>query len=539
MDDFLKSIKWMVITGGVLSGLGKGAANAALGRLLRDGNTIVPIKCDGYLNVDPGTMNPYEHGEVFVLDDGGEVDMDFGHYERFMNINCKKTWNLTSGKIFNQILSKERRGDYLGKTIQVIPHVIDQIKNNFYEIARKERPDIMMIEIGGTVGDIENSWFIEAVRQLKKDLGKQNVLYTHLTYVPYLHNTGEPKTKPAQRDIALLREKGISPDIVIFRSKDPLSDKQKQKLESMCDLDTRSIISGVDVKNVYELPLRFEKQGVLEIISERFGTKTKPDLEKWRALVDRINNPYNTVNLAICGKYTELKDSYASITEALTHAGANLDTRVKLTWVETSDLTEETVSEKLAGIDGVIVPGGFGSRGVEGKIKVIQHARENNIPFLGLCYGLQLAVVEFARNVCRLTDAHTTEIDISTASPVVDILPEQKEITEKGATMRLGSYDAQVLDNSIVQLLYGTGSVSERHRHRYEVNPEYHSVLKESGLVLCGTSSDSRLVEFIEIPGHKYFVATQSHPELKSRLESPAPLFYGLVKACLGCHRKT
>ena len=529
-----KDTKWMVISGGVLSGIGKGAATASLGRLLRNHGKIVPVKCDGYLNVDPGTMNPIEHGEVFVLDDGGETDMDFGHYERFLGVTCKKDWNLTSGRIFNEVIQKERRGDYLGKTIQVIPHVIDQIKDNFYRIAEDENADVMMIEIGGTLGDIENSWFFEACRQLKKDVGKNNVMYTHLTYVPYLHNTGEPKTKPAQRDIADLREKGIRPDMVIFRSKDSLKERERSKLETMCDLDEEQIISGIDVNNIYELPLRFNKQGALDKMNEVFDISCKPNLQKWKGLVDRINNPYGSINLAICGKYTELDDAYASIKEALTHAGANLDTKVNVEWIETSDIKKpEDVQDKLHEINGILVPGGFGRRGTEGKIQVIKYARENNVPFLGLCYGMQLAVVEYARNVCGLEHASSTEIDEHTSYPVVSILPEQKDLTDKGGTMRLGAYTADVEPNSLVSKLYKSNEVSERHRHRFEVNPEYHQTLEDHGLKISGKSPDGRLAEFIEIPKNKYFVATQAHPELKSSLENPSPLFYGLVKSCM------
>ena len=529
-----KDPKYIIVTGGVLSGLGKGAATAAIGRLLRDENKLITIKCDGYLNVDPGTMNPIEHGEVYVLNDGGEVDMDFGHYERFLNITCKSDWNLTSGKIFNGVIKKERQGDYLGQTIQIIPHVVDYIKERIVDIGKKELADIVFIEIGGTIGDIENSWFIEAARQLKKGVGKENVLYTHLTYVPYLHNTGEPKTKPAQRDVAQLREMGIYPDILICRTKGILEEKIKSKLERMCDIDYNRIISGRDVDTTYEVPILFAKQGILDILSAHLGTNKNANISKWSSLVDRIKNPYNKVKIAICGKYTDLKDSYASIIESLTHAGAHLDTRIELKWIETTGIEKgNSVEDLLSDVKGVIVPGGFGQRGTEGKIEVIKYARENNLPFLGLCYGLQLAVVEYARNVCNLDNANSTEIDCKTANPVVDILPEQKKIKNKGATMRLGAYDAVLNPQSIVHRLYKKDIVSERHRHRYEVNPEYHDILQQGGMVFSGMSPDRKLVEFIELPQHKFFIATQSHPELKSRLENPAPLFYGFVKSSI------
>ncbi len=530
-----KQTKWIVVTGGVVSGLGKGTAAASIARLVKNGRKIVTIKCDGYLNVDPGTINPIEHGEVFVLDDGGEVDMDFGHYERFLDIDCKFSWNLTSGKIFNSVIEKERRGDYLGKTIQIYPHISDEIKRKWYELAEQEDADIAMIEIGGTVGDVENAWFVEAARQLKKEVGPENIFYVHLTYVPFLDSVGEPKTKPAQRDVALLREKGISPDVIIARSEAPLSEKIKEKLALFCDMDPKKVISAHDTTNIYEIPLTFLRQGMADIISEKFGLE-KPDLSLWSELVDKIDRPSKETDIAICGKYTDLRDSYASVIEALTHAGAHLDARVNIKWIETTDIEQgkSSVKDSLAGIKGVIVPGGFGSRGVEGKIKVIQYCRENNIPFLGLCYGLQLATVEFARNLCGLKDANSTECNEQTQYPVIDILPEQKTVDKKGATMRLGSWKALLKDGSLVHSLYGNREVYERHRHRYEVNPDYHKILSEKGLVFSGMSENGRLVEFIELPGHKFMVSTQAHPELKSRLTKPAPLFYGFVKACLG-----
>jgi len=527
--------KWIVVTGGVLSGLGKGTAAAAILRLMKsNGTKIVPIKCDGYLNVDPGTMNPIEHGEVFVLEDGGEVDMDFGHYERFIETDCKFKWNLTSGKIFNSIIEKERRGDYLGKTIQIFPHVSDEIRKMFIEIAEEEKPEIMLIEIGGTVGDIENSWFLTAVTQLKKEVGPENIMYVHLTYVPFLDSVGEPKTKPAQRDIELLRKLGINPDIVIARSKEPLSKKIKEKLALMADLYPEQIISGSDVKNIYELPIMFRKEGILDAIGRKFKLNS-PDLSVWENLVEKINHPKREVNIAICGKYTVLHDSYASIIESLIHSGAHEDARVNIKWIETTDIEDgnKKPEDVLKDCKGLIVPGGFGSRGAEGKIEVIKYAREHNIPFLGLCYGLQLAVIEFARNKCNLQGANTTENDEKTKYPVIDILPEQKNVCTKGATMRLGGYAADIKQGTRVFELYKSEKVSERHRHRYEVNPDYHEILKKNGLVFSGTSCNGRLVEFIEIPSHKYFIATQAHPELKSRLLKPAPMFLGFVKACL------
>ena len=535
----MQQTKYIVITGGVLSGLGKGTATAAIGRLLKDHNKIVTIKCDGYLNVDPGTMNPIEHGEVFVLADGGEVDMDFGHYERFIGVTCKSDWNLTSGKVFSSVIAKEREGQYLGKTIQIFPHIIDEIKRWWMELVDREKPDIMTIEVGGTVGDIENSWFIEAARQLKKQVGPENVMYIHLTYVPFLDSVGEPKTKPAQRDIALLREKGISPDIVICRSKNALPAKIKEKIALFCDVAPNEIISGKDIESIYEIPLIFRKEGLLDRIKEKLKLNFNEDLSGWETLVNHIKFPKQEVTIAICGKYTELKDSYASIIEALTHAGAHCDAKVNLKWIETTDVEEKlSVEEVLKGVDGVLIPGGFGARGIEGKIKIINYVRTRNIPFLGICYGLQLAVVEFARNVCNLKNAHTTEIDEKTAEPVIDYIPEQRSIKSKGGTMRLGECTAVLQKGTIVQKLYNSDFAKERHRHRYEVNPAYHAVLLKHGMVFSGLSENKRLVEYIELPNHPFFVATQAHNELTSKLESPNPLFFGFVRAATQ-HLKT
>jgi CTP synthase len=525
--------KWIIVTGGVLSGLGKGTAAASIGLLIKDNLKIVTVKCDGYLNVDPGTMNPIEHGEVFVLEDGGEVDMDFGHYERFLNTNCKFGWNLTSGKIFNSVIEKERKGEFLGKTIQIYPHIVDEIKKRFNEIAEKENAEIMLIEIGGTIGDIENSWFTEAVRQLKKDVGPENIIYVHLTYVPFLHSVGEPKTKPAQRDIALLREKGIQPNIIIARSREMLSKKHKEKIALFCDIDEECVISGRDIDTIYEIPLMFKKEGMVEILVKKLGIKPT-DMTEWETLVERIKNPEQVVKVAICGKYTELKDSYASVIEALAHAGAHLGAKVSLKWIETTEIEEGKlkIEEAMKEVKGIIIPGGFGTRGAEGKIEMIKYARENNIPFLGLCFGLQLAVVEFARNVCGL-DANSEEVDEKTSHPVIAILPEQAGIDKKGGTMRLGSYAAKLEEGTLVQNLYKSNLAAERHRHRYEVNPDYHDILQKNGLVFSGISENRRLVEFIELAKNKFHVATQAHPEFKSRLLNPSPLFYGFVSACM------
>ncbi|MBI4149999.1 CTP synthase (glutamine hydrolyzing) [Candidatus Woesearchaeota archaeon] len=521
--------KFIIVTGGVLSGLGKGIATASIGNLLASQLKVIPIKCDGYLNTDPGTMNPIEHGEVFVLDDGGEVDMDFGHYERFLNIPCKFKWNLTMGKVFEAIRQKERRGDYLGKTVQFIPHVPNLIKNWWFEISKEEKADVVLIEIGGTVGDMENELYIEAARQLKKDIGEDNVMYVHVTYIPIPFGTNEQKSKPTQQSVNLLRQKGLAPDLIIGRCKELLSKEIKQKIASFCDVDESAVITGLDVDTIYKIPLLFEEQGILDILNKRLKLHVKSNHDAWRKLVEGIHNGHESITIALCGKYTRLEDSYASVIEALTHCGPHLQCDVKVKWIETTE--ENKVEKDLKGVHGVIVPGGFGGRGVEGKIRAIQYCRENNIPFLGLCYGLQLAVVEYARNVCGLSGAHTTEVDEHTPHPIIDILPEQRAVTEKGATMRLGAYEAWVKKGTKVHELYGSERVSERHRHRYEVNPAYHDTLQRNGLVFSGMSPNQQLVEFIELSKHPYFVATQAHPELKSTLIKPAPLFYGLVKA--------
>ncbi|MFH1399199.1 MAG: CTP synthase (glutamine hydrolyzing) [Candidatus Woesearchaeota archaeon] len=527
--------KWIVISGGVLSGIGKGIVSASIGRLLNANYKVIPIKCDGYLNVDPGTMNPCEHGEVFVLEDGGEVDMDFGHYERFMNIDCKFSWNLTSGKVFRAVIDKERQGKYLGQTVQIIPHVVDEVMLQYKQIAKQENADICIVEIGGTIGDIENQIFVEAVRQLKREAGPENIVYIHLTYVPELESVGEQKTKPTQQSAALLRQSGISPDIIIGRSKKLLTKKSKHKIALFCNIDEASVISDPDTTTVYELPLIFQKEGLPQIIENKLSLKNTDNMQTWRKLVNRILNPGKQVTVAICGKYTDLHDSYVSIIEALTHAGAHLNCKVNITWIETTEIEENNLepSELLKGVQGVIIPGGFGSRGAEGKIKVIRYLRENNIPFLGLCFGLQLAVVEFARNVCKLAKANSTEVSPNTPYPVIFIMPEQLNIEEKGATMRLGKQKANLQKGTLVHRMYACETASERHRHRYEVNPLYHAILTSHGLVFSGISQGKKLVEYIELPSHKFFVGTQAHPELKSSLEKPAPLFMGFVKACI------
>lgn len=520
--------KYIVVTGGVLSGLGKGVAIASIGKLLSSNYKVVPIKCDGYLNTDPGTMNPVEHGEVFVLDDGGEVDMDFGHYERFLGVTCKSHWNLTMGKVFDEIRKKERRGDYLGKTVQMIPHVSDLIVDNFLKIGEDENAEIVLIEVGGTVGDMENELYLEACRSLRKKVGRENLLFIHLTYVPIPQCVNEQKSKPSQQSISLLRKRGIEPGVIIARCNEMLTDSVKEKISDFANLSKEDVITGVDVSDIYEIPLIYEEQGLSRLIAKKLNILPIPNLVQWKNFFEKKNAFDKEITIAIAGKYTALEDSYASIMEALNHCSSHFGVKINVRFVDTA--SEEI---NLDDISGVIVPGGFGSRGIEGKIKVVEYCRENNIPFLGICYGLQMAVVEFLRNVCGLEGANTTEVDSATEHPVVDILEDQKDLENLGGTMRLGAYPAKILEGSKVHSLYGSLEVSERHRHRYEVNPRYHDLLKDNGLVISGMSPNRELVEFIEIPSHPYFVATQAHPELKSNPLNPAPLFRGFVKACV------
>ena len=527
--------KYIVITGGVLSGLGKGIAAASIGHLLSSQYKIVPMKLDGYLNVDPGTMNPIEHGEVFVLDDGGEVDMDFGHYERFLNTSCKFEHNLTMGKVFEEIRLKERRGDYLGKTVQFIPHVVEVIKERIRITAEREDAEIILVEVGGTVGDMESDLYVEAMRQLQDEVGEENILYVHLTYVPIPAGVHEQKSKPTQQSVYELRKRGIQPDIIIGRCSETLTSEIKGKIASFCGVDRRSIFTGLDVDNVYKIPFLLEEEGIVEIINQKLGLEVKTIDDPWKKLLYNLENPIQEIAIALCGKYTSLADSYASIKEALMHCSAHTRAKINIKFIETTEIEAGRISvaDSLQGVGGVIIPGGFGSRGVEGKLEVIKYCRENNLPLLGICFGLQLMVVEFARNICRLERANTTEVDPQTAHPVVDLMVEQKSVQLKGASMRLGAYISYLREGSLARKLYGGEIVSERHRHRYEVNRNYHQLLLEKGLSISGLYLEKNLTEFVELKEHPYFIATQAHPELKSRLSAPAPLFLGLVKAAM------
>lgn len=540
--------KFIIVTGGVISGLGKGVAAASIGALLSSKMKVVPIKCDGYLNTDPGTMNPTEHGEVFVLDDGGECDMDFGHYERFLNVTAKKDWSLTMGRIFKMILEKERRGDYLGHTVQFIPHVTDLIKEQFYRIAEHEKADVVLIEIGGTVGDLENQFYIEATRQLSHEVGNNNSVFVHLTYVPIPSGVNEQKSKPTQMSVRDLNRLGIYPEIVICRCEEYIKSHLKEKIGLFCNLPADHVISGVDVQHVYECPLVFDAEGISEILSKTLGIYAPPKLEKWSKLVEALKrnqmNPRKTLTIAVCGKYLALEDSYASVVEAISHASAHLDLCAKIRWVDTEKIETGAISAETAlkGVAAVIVPGGFGSRGIEGKIEIIRYVRENKIPFLGICYGMQLSVVEFARNVCGMKGAGTIEMESESNHvdfPVIDLLPSQKNIQEMGATMRLGGHDVIIKEKSRAAEIYGALAIRERFRHRYEVNPKYvleiekgdKSGVKSQKLVFSGKAANEEIMQIMELSEHPYFMACQFHPELKSSLIHPAPLFFGLLKA--------
>lgn len=520
-------VKYIFVTGGVLSGLGKGVAAASIGRLLADRYKVIPVKNDGYLNVDPGTMNPVEHGEVFVLDDGTEVDMDFGHYERFLGVSCTGRQNLTMGKVFHELYEKERKGDFLGKTVQFVPHATDHIKQWWQSIATEQDADVLLIEIGGTVGDMENELYLEAARSLQQDVGRTHAMFVHLTYVPVPYGVNEQKSKPTQQSVSMLMQRGISPDLILCRGPERVSEAIKKKISIFCNIPTSHVLSAVDVNNIYEIPLLYDKQGIVGSINAQLNLQARPDTARWASLVHSL--PQKQITIAIAGKYTQLEDSYASVVEAIHHAAVNEGVAARITWIDTEDVYGDC--KQLNEVDAVIVPGGFGSRGIHGKLDTIRCCRERNIPFLGICYGLQLACIELLRSK-GYADAHTTEIDGETATPVVTLLPDQ-DGKQLGGTLRLGAYTAVLQAESQLARLYGTTNVSERHRHRYEVNPVYHTVLREAGLSLSGMSPDGRLVEFIELVNHSYFVATQAHPELKSTLTKPAPLFVGLIQAIL------
>lgn len=529
------STKYIFVTGGVSSSLGKGIISASLAKLLQArGFTVTIQKLDPYINVDPGTLNPYEHGECYVTDDGAETDLDLGHYERFLNVPTSQANNVTTGRIYKTVIENERKGDYLGKTVQVIPHITDEIKHRICLLGNTGKYQFVITEIGGTVGDIESLPFIEAVRQLKWELGR-DVLIMHLTLVPYLRAAGELKTKPTQHSVKMLLEYGIQPDVLICRTEHELGHDLRRKVALFCNVEANAVIEARDAESIYEVPLLMEKEKLDQVVLNKFGISADnaPDLKRWKEFLAVLANPKHEVRIGLVGKYIELKDSYKSIAEGFIHAGVANNCRVKLEWIHSESITEENVTEKLAGLKGVLVAPGFGHRGIEGKIAAIRFARENNVPFFGICLGMQCAVIEFARNVLGLGGAHSTEMDPNTPYPVIDLLEAQKKITRKGGTMRLGAYPCTIAENSKAYETYGSTTIFERHRHRYEFNNEYLGEFENAGMAATGINPEGGLVEIVEIRNHPWFVGVQFHPEYKSTVDNPHPLFKGFVKAAI------
>ena len=526
--------KYIFVTGGVVSSLGKGIISASIGKLLQArGYNITIQKFDPYINIDPGTLNPYEHGECYVTVDGMETDLDLGHYERFTGIQTTKANSLTTGRIYKAVIDKERRGDYLGKTIQVVPHITDEIKRNVKLLGQKYHYDFVITEIGGTIGDIESAPFMEAIRQMKWEMGK-NAINVHLTYVPYLKAAGELKTKPTQHSVKELQGFGIQPDVLVCRTDVPMTQEIKRKIALFCNMAPQCVIPNTTARTLYEVPLLMAKEGLDTVVCNRLGFETKePDLTAWSAMVERTLNASKDVTIALVGKYTQLHDAYLSVVEALNHGGTENDANVHIRWVDSETVTDTNVAEKLAGVDGVLVPGGFGDRGIEGMIAAARYARENNIPYLGICLGMQIAVIEFARHVLGWADAHSTEMAPKTTHPVIDLMPDQVGVSSKGGTMRLGQYPCVLAADSRARALYGQSEISERHRHRYEFNNDFRERITAAGLVPTGTSPDGHLVEIVENPAHRWFVGVQFHPEFKSRPDRPHPLFRGFVAAAL------
>ncbi|MEM2943221.1 MAG: CTP synthase (glutamine hydrolyzing) [Methanomassiliicoccales archaeon] len=532
----VETMKYIFVTGGVLSGLGKGITASSIGRLLKSrGFDVTAIKIDPYLNIDAGTMNPFEHGEVFVLEDGGEVDLDLGNYERFLDVDLTSAHNITTGKVYRTVIEKERMGEFLGKTVQIIPHITNEIKNEIRTVAESTNADICIVELGGTVGDIESMPFLEAVRQMNTELGRgENCLFVHTTLVPILGTVGEQKTKPTQHSVKELRSLGIQPDIIVARSSQPLEYSIKRKISLFCDVPLEAVISAPDARSIYEVPLILEEQGLTEFILRRLKlVPRKEDMTEWKEFLERILRPSRSVTIACVGKYTHLADSYISHIEAFHHAGAELDTKVNIVFIDAEDIEKCGVPREMKEADGVLIPGGFGSRGIGGKIMAAQYAREGNIPFLGICLGFQIATIEIARNVLGLKNANSTEFDPETPDPVVDLLPEQKNLRQKGATMRLGAQPIVVKENSRAFNLYGKALIVERHRHRYEINPRYIEKFEKNGWEFTGKSPDGKRMEVGEFSANDFFVAAQFHPEFKSRPRRPSPLHYGLVQEAL------
>lgn len=534
------STKYVFVTGGVVSALGKGITAASLGRLLKNrGFKICIQKFDPYLNVDPGTMSPYQHGEVFVTDDGAETDLDLGHYERFIDESLSQNSNVTTGRIYSTVIEKERRGEYLGGTVQVIPHITNAIKEKVYAVAKERELDVVITEIGGTVGDIESQPFLESIRQIKNEVGSDNVCYIHVTLVPYLGKAGELKTKPTQHSVKELRSIGIQPDIIVCRTEKELADDVKSKIGLFCNIDGDSVIQNLDADNLYEVPLMLHKERLDSLVCGKLKLNSDSiDNAEWINMVEKIKNLKDQVEIALVGKYVELHDAYISVVEALNHGGYAKDSKVKIRWINAEELEKSDVQETLNGVDGVLVPGGFGDRGVEGKISAIKWARENKVPFLGICLGMQCAVIEYARNVLGYSDANSSELSQETTHPVIDIMNDQKDIENLGGTMRLGQYPCKLSQDSVSYKLYGHEMINERHRHRYEFNNQYRSQISESGMRIAGASPDDRLVEIVEVENHPWYVAAQFHPELKSRPNKPHPLFEGFIGAALEYNRK-
>jgi CTP synthase len=530
--------KFIFVTGGVASGLGKGITAASLGRLFKSrGLRVVLQKLDPYVNVDPGTMNPFEHGEVFVLDDGAETDLDLGHYERFLDSDLHRGSNFTTGAVYSSVIAKERRGDYLGKTVQVIPHITDEIKERVKALAEAEQADLVIVEIGGTVGDIESLPFLEAIRQLRNEIGRNNCAFVHVSLMPFIGPTGELKTKPTQHSVKELRSLGLQPDAIVCRSDRMIGRNLKEKISLLCDVPMSGVISAIDAASIYEVPLILHKEGLDGELAQHLGLDLTPDLSEWEALVHRIHQAKEPVKIAVVGKYVNLRDAYLSVLEALSHGGFHHGADVQIEWVASDDLGGLATDEALVDADGILIPGGFGVRGVEGKVAAVRYARERGVPFLGICLGLQCAVIEFARNVCQLEGANSSEFDPLTPYAVIDLLPEQKDVTDFGATMRLGAQPCYLVEGTLAAKAYGESVIEERHRHRFEVNPNYHKTLTEAGLVISGHSKNGRLAEIIELPNHPFFIAGQFHPELRSRPTRPHPLFRDLVGAAL-THRR-
>lgn len=531
-----KQVRYLFVTGGVVSSIGKGITSASLGRLLRNrGFKIAMLKLDPYINVDAGTMNPYQHGECFVTDDGAETDLDLGHYERFVDIELTRDASVTTGSVYGAVIQKERRGDYLGGTVQVIPHVTNEIKDRIIGLGKSTNADIVLAEVGGTVGDIEGLPFLEAIRQMKRDAGSGNVLYIHVTLIPSVGPWGEVKTKPTQHSVMRLREVGIAPDVLVCRTGRPINKEQKEKIALFCDVDADAVIEARDADTIYEIPLVFEEEGFSDLVVRRLGLPvTEPHTARWREIVERIVHPSKDVEIAVVGKYIQNGDAYISIAESLGHAGILHDARVRLRWIDSEEIENiEDAAARIAGCSGLVVCPGFGARGIEGKISAVQFARESGLPFLGICLGMQMAVIEYARNVCGLTDANTTETSPETPHPVIDLMTEQADVADKGATMRLGLWPCKLTSGTLAHAVYGQEEIAERHRHRYEFNNAYREQLTTAGLRCSGVNPDKDLVEIIEVDDHPYFIACQFHPEFKSRPDRAHPLFAGLVGAAL------